>query len=68
MLVIILFGGLTSIVFFVEWQLGANIDFGSGPAANAYSTINKELPSFFGGEFGIISTLNLHDTGRYWVQ
>lgn len=59
---IALFGGLCSFLFFVELQLAANIDFGTGAAASAYANISSSAPSFFGGGFGIIATLSPENT------
>ena len=59
---IALFAGLCSFLFFVELQLAANIDFGTGSAATAYANISSNAPSFFGGGFGIIATLSPENT------
>ena len=56
-LVILVFGGLCVCLFFVQLQLAANIDFGTGPTATAYGNITSQLPAFFGGGFGIIASV-----------
>lgn len=61
---IIIFGGLCAFLFFVQLQLAANIDFGTGATADAYGDIIDNAPSFFGGGFGLIATISDNSTAE----